>query len=120
MDRCPSCKARIQQHNANVANHHPCPRCGTELATLLKIEHQAQALFSDSVSHYQQWAWDNALAQAQLAIELHRLPMYLYWFEFLLAQKQAFGDIQQAQDAYLAESAHEAQEMNHSWLLDDD
>ncbi len=78
MDRCPSCRARVKALPQ-------CQRCGTELQWLRQIEKQARQRFIRSVNSFEQQALSRAIIEAEQAIQLVRLPLYIYWQRFLLA-----------------------------------
>ena len=76
MERCPVCRAKFKEEPV-------CYRCGTDLAALLSIETQAEALEQRAVVLFGAGDLLEARHVARQVLQLKRSPLALVLSEFL-------------------------------------
>lgn len=64
MERCPVCKVRLK------ADTLICPRCGSDLSMLQRIENQAESLCSQAVARLEAGNLSGAMHAVELSIDL--------------------------------------------------
>ncbi len=70
MERCPICKARLKTGTT-------CPRCGADISTPLKIEHQAEILLNHALKQLEIGNLNAAKQAVEQSIELKVEPLGL-------------------------------------------
>lgn len=81
MERCPICRARLQQ--AEV-----CPRCGSELATVLQVEKQAAQCQQQVRDLLYAYDYEQAHQAAQQALQLKYDKFLALVYHFLCEHKK--------------------------------
>ncbi len=76
MERCPICKARLNETSV-------CPRCTTDLSLLLSVEQHAEDLSSKSLMLLGAGQLSEAIETVEQSIQLKCDPLALQLREFL-------------------------------------
>lgn len=76
MERCPVCKARLKTDTFVVGDFSPiCPRCGTELSMLQRIENQAESLCSEAIARLEAGDLSGAMQAVEQSIDFKPAPL---------------------------------------------
>ena len=76
MDRCPACKARLQEASS-------CPRCGLDLALPLRVQAYARALDAQALAALAEGDPAKAERCAQQALSLERTALRVRVLAFI-------------------------------------